>query len=114
MATKVGLKEQDEQQIITHLYTLVCNTYALYFNMLNCHWNIEAPAFSALHEMLEDQYQTLAGNGDQLAERIRMMGQKVPTSIQQFAEKGNSAAIDSHASWQEMLQHLIAGHKHAI
>lgn len=99
------------QKIAEHLHRALSNIYALYFQTLNAHWNMESAAFFADHKMLEEQYESLAQNGDEFAERIRMMGVKVDASMANFAKLADLPTFASDASADEMLRTLAEGHE---
>lgn len=94
----------------THLKKLLANTYALYLKTQNYHWNVTGAHFYSLHKMLEEQYGELAEAVDEIAERIRMLGEHAPGS---FAEFAKLLVIDEAAgklSAADMLQQLVADH----
>lgn len=67
----------------------------LYLKTWNCHWNIEGASFKELHDLFGDQYEGLAGFVDELAERLRQLGEKVaifPSG--EDNEKSASAMVD--------------------
>ncbi|MCF7852590.1 MAG: DNA starvation/stationary phase protection protein [Simkaniaceae bacterium] len=114
MKVNFGLKQSAVLDLANHLNRALANTYALYINTLNCHWNIEDARFIALHEMLQDQYEQLAENGDIIAERIRQMGEKVEASLVHFSHHTKIEAINPEASADEMLEKLAAAHEKII
>lgn len=68
-------------RVITALERILADSYALYFKTQNYHWNVVGPEFKSLHLLFEEQYQDLAAAIDEIAERIRMLGAKVPSII---------------------------------
>lgn len=56
------------------LQGVLSNTYGLYLATNNYHWNVEGPQFASLHELFEKQYTEMAGAIDDIAERIRALG----------------------------------------
>lgn len=114
MKTHFGLSADQIKILAPRLYQAVATTYALYFNTLSCHWNLEDSNFISLHEMLQSQYEQLAENGDLLAERIRQMGEKVSASLRIFASKSKLADIQENASTAEMLAALAESHEQII
>lgn len=66
------------------LVKVLADTYLLYPKTHNFHWNVEGPRFRSLHQMFEEQYQALWASVDELAERIRALGQYAPGTYAKF------------------------------
>ena len=52
----IGIIDSDRQQIAEGLSKLLADTYTLYLNTHNFHWNVTGPMFNTLHLMFMDQY----------------------------------------------------------
>ncbi|UCE02210.1 MAG: DNA starvation/stationary phase protection protein [Candidatus Latescibacterota bacterium] len=65
---------------------LLADSYTLYLKTHNFHWNVTGPMFNTLHTMFETQYTELALAVDEIAERIRAIGQHAPGSYAEFGE----------------------------
>ena len=52
----IGINDSDRQQIAEGLSKLLADTYTLYLNTHNFHWNVTGPMFNTLHLMFMDQY----------------------------------------------------------
>ena len=50
-------------------------TYKLYLTANHHHWNVEGPQFVSLHTLFEEQYTEMAEAIDEMAERIRTLGE---------------------------------------
>ena len=55
---------------------LLADSYTLYLKTHNYHWNVRGPMFQTLHLMFETHYTELATAVDEIAERIRSLGEK--------------------------------------
>ena len=104
----------ERNEIIERLQQAVANTYELYFMTLNGHWNLECKEFISIHEMLENQYETHAKTGDALAERIRLMGLRVATSLKIFAAKSTLRPFSEEAGRDEILQNLVEANESMV
>jgi len=62
----------------------VADTYGLLVKTQGYHWNVTGPLFVSIHELTEKQYQDLFEAGDDLAERIRALGEMSPGSYREF------------------------------
>ena len=70
--------------VTENLKKVLADTYSLLTKTQNYHWNVEGPNFSALHLLFEGQYNELFAAVDQIAERIRALGEKAPGSPSEF------------------------------
>jgi starvation-inducible DNA-binding protein len=50
----------------------------------NYHWNVTGPQFFVLHSEFEKNYDELADDIDNVAERIRTLGYKTPGTLKEF------------------------------
>ena len=73
----IGINDSDRQKIAEGLSKLLADTYTLYLNTHNFHWNVTGPMFNTLHLMFMDQYTELWNSVDVIAERIRALDQFV-------------------------------------
>lgn len=88
------------------LNVVLADTYALYLKTQNYHWNVESPNFLALHLMFETQYTELATAVDDIAERIRALGQKAPATFTAYSGLSSMSDGDSNASGPAMVKDL--------
>lgn len=65
---------------------LLADTYSLAFKTHGYHWNVVGPHFSQLHNLFGDQYAALYLAADEIAERIRALGVKAPSSHTAYAK----------------------------
>lgn len=94
--------------IAQKMHVVLADTYALYLKTQNYHWHVTGPYFKALHELFEMQYQELANAVDDIAERIRTLGERAPATFNQFNElktiqDGNSS-VDAKVMVEELLK----------
>ena len=114
MKVKIGLTSEQTEKLSNNLTKILANNYALYFLTLHAHWNMEDPRFFFLHELLEKQYLTLAESGDDIAERIRVMGHTAPGSIKTLANESDLPDMPENASADVMIDHLAICHEGAF
>lgn len=111
MQTNIGLIESIRQQIALSLGLILADTYVLYTMTQNFHWNVIDPRFYSLHLFFENQYKELADNIDALAERIRMLGERTPSTLKQFLDMTSLTEFTEDISGDEMLQELLKNHE---
>src|SRR5690554_5242112 len=95
-----------KQSIITKLEKVLADSYSLYLKTQNFHWNVTGPHFYSLHKMFEEQYQDLASAIDEIAERIRILGAKVPASYAKFSLNTHITEGNENYDWQSMVKEL--------
>lgn len=86
MKTDIGIKEQDTKVVAGLLNKLLADENVLYTKVRNAHWNIEGPDFHAQHIFFEELYSELAEIIDEVAERVRAIGQYAVGTMKEFLE----------------------------
>ena len=99
------------KDLIQNLEMVVANSYVLAVKTQNYHWNVTGPNFKSLHEMFGAQYEDLSAAIDEIAERVRMMGNKIDASFEAFSELSEIKSGNKNFNSVEMLQDLAASHK---
>lgn len=99
---------------ISALKNVLADTYALYLKTQNYHWNVTGMHFKSLHVMFQEQYEELADAVDEIAERIRALGEKTPASFSKFSALTKVKEGDEHADAKTMLIDLINSHEQVI
>lgn len=103
----IGIDSQDRQAIAQGLSRLLADSYTLYLKTHNYHWNVTGPMFSTLHKLFEEQYMELAEAVDEIAERIRALGEPAPGSYQAFAKLTSISEEEGHPDAKTMIANLV-------
>jgi starvation-inducible DNA-binding protein len=90
------------------LSKVLADTYMLYLKTHNFHWNVEGERFRALHEMFESQYRDMWEALDEIAERIRALGEYAPGTYAKFAKLATIKDNEDIPAAPDMLKELIA------
>jgi starvation-inducible DNA-binding protein len=88
----LSLNNENNQKTIDFLKKLLYSEFTLYKKTREYHWNIESDNFMELHKLYESQYQNLATNLDDTAEKIRILGGYVKIN---FAEAIGSSIFEN-------------------
>ena len=107
----IGIGEPERREIAAGLARLLADTFTLYLQTHNFHWNVTGPMFEDLHEMFEDQYNGLWQAVDPIAERIRSLGYPVAASCSEFGELASVREVDGVPNALEMVALLVKGHE---
>ena len=110
----IGINQQDRESIAEHLKKLLADSYTLYLQTHNFHWNVTGPMFPQLHAMFEEHYTELAIAVDDIAERIRTLDVPAPGTYKAFAELGSVKEVDGVPDADEMVRLLTVGHEQVV
>jgi starvation-inducible DNA-binding protein len=110
----IGIDEKDRSQIAQGLSKLLADTYTLYLQTHNFHWNVTGPMFNTLHLMFEAQYNELATAVDLIAERIRALGFPAPGSYSAYSKLSSIKEVEGVPSAEEMIRTLVKGQEAVV
>jgi starvation-inducible DNA-binding protein len=110
----IGINKQDRQDIADGLKNLLADSYTLYLQTHNFHWNVTGPQFRELHLMFEEQYTELAVAVDDIAERIRTLDVAAPATYKAFAELSSIKEVEGVPEAKEMVGLLTHGHEQVV
>ena len=115
-AINIGIEEADRKKVAEGLKILLADSYTLYLQTHNFHWNVTGPNFKTLHLMFEEQYTELATAVDDIAERIRSLGVFAPGSYNAFAKLSNikETEVDFIPQASQMVSILVQSHEQVI
>ena len=86
----IGLDEKVTKQLVSKLNGLLSNFQVFYMNVRGFHWNIKGEEFFTLHPQYEQLYTDLQLKIDEIAERIRTLGE---TPLHSFSSYLKQARI---------------------
>src|SRR6056297_1933959 len=110
----IGISAPDRESIAEGLKRLLADSYTLYLQTHNFHWNVMGPQFRELHLMFEEHYTELATAVDEIAERIRTLGVVAPGTYKAFAELSSIEEVDGVPAASEMIRILTHGHEQVV
>src|SRR5688500_948508 len=85
----IGIDEKQRLQIAEGLKELFADSYTLYLQTHNFHWNVTGPQLRDLHLMFEEQNNELALPVDLVEERIRTLGVYAPGTYKDLSSLSN-------------------------
>ena len=110
----IGIDETDRAAIAAGLGKLLADSYGLYLETHNFHWNVTGPMFQTLHVMFETQYTELAVAVDIIAERIRSLGFPAPATYSEFMRLSSIKDVQGVPRADEMLRLLVDGQEAVV
>lgn len=110
MEPNIGISDKNRSDIAEALGKVLAGTYALLLQTQNSHWNVKGPFFDPLHKLFQTQYEELQLAVDEIAERIRVMGQDAPATFTEFLELSPLKQKSNFKNSNEIVEFLMAGH----
>src|ERR1700712_1758667 len=94
---KLNENNQPKDAVVLGLQKQVANAFILYLNYKHYHWQTFGPLFRDLHRLFDELATEVYETIDELAERVRMIGQNPVSHVEDFlttatvkpAKKGN-------------------------
>ncbi len=114
MELNIGIEAKHRQSVVGHLNRFLADTYTLYLKTHGYHWNVTGPMFDSLHSMFMTQYTELWAAIDEIAERIRALGEYAPAGYRRLAELTSIEEDKSVPSAKDMVRNLVHGHEAVI
>ncbi len=103
-ATDLSKENRPDSPIVRDLQRQTANAFMLYANYKHYHWQTYGPLFRDLHKLFDELAAEVLATLDELAERIRMIGQDPPAHLLESAELASVAAATTPASMRDMIE----------
>jgi starvation-inducible DNA-binding protein len=100
LAKEITQENRADHPVVQHLQRQVANAFVLYANYKHYHWQTFGPLFRDLHLMFDQFAKEVLETTDDMAERIRMIGQDVENV--QLKEMQDGANVHSSVPGQSM------------
>ncbi len=114
VAIKTGLNKAERSGVAAELAKVLADSYAVYQKTHGYHWNVRGPEFFAIHNLLEQQYRDIWEALDEIAERIRALGELAPQGASAFANLTSIKEGDPEQDAPSMLNELMRDHETLI
>lgn len=102
-AKKMNEHNRANDEIVLGLQKQVANAFVLYLNYKHYHWQTFGPLFRDLHllfdEFATEVYETI----DEMAERIRMIGQSPVSRIEEFLTTASIKSAEKNSDLRLMV-----------
>jgi starvation-inducible DNA-binding protein len=110
----IGISKENRLEIADGLKRLLADSYTLYLQTHNFHWNVTGLQFRELHLMFEEHYTELAVAVDDIAERIRALDVAAPGTYREFSRLSSIEEVEGIPVSSEMVELLTKGHEQVI
>jgi starvation-inducible DNA-binding protein len=110
-AEKLNEHNKPNDAIVASLQKQVANAFILYLNYKHYHWQTFGPLFRDLHRLFDEFAEEVYGTIDELAERVRMIGQNPVSRIEEFLQ---TASISSAAQSNDMREMIREANQNSL
>src|SRR5262245_63586735 len=97
-------ENRPDSPVVQELRRQVSNAFVLYANYKHYHWQTYGPLFRDLHKLFDQLAEDVLPTLDELAERVRMIGQDPPAHLIAAADLATVAAAAPHSTMREMVE----------
>jgi len=105
LARELSRENREDHPVVQHLQRQVANAFVLYANYKHYHWQTFGPLFRDLHLMFDEFANQTIETIDEMAERIRMIGQDIQNvQLKQMQEAANVHSAVEGQSMREMME----------
>lgn len=109
-----GLTKAERTDVARELSKVLADSFAVYLKTHGYHWNVRGPEFFTIHTLLEQQYREIWEALDDIAERIRALGEFAPQAQSTFANLTSVKDGDPDKDAPAMLKELMQDHETVI
>jgi starvation-inducible DNA-binding protein len=93
-----------DSPVVQALQRQVANAFVLYANYKHYHWQTFGPLFRDLHKLFDTLADDVHSTLDELAERVRMIGQDPPAHLLESADRASVSRAAPHSNMREMVE----------
>ncbi len=109
---QIGISDESRAAISAGLNRVLADTFTLYLNTHNFHWNVTGPLFNSLHAMFMVQYTEMWNATDVIAERVRALGYRAVGSYADYSRLSSvKDAPTEPIRALDMVRVLVIGHQ---
>lgn len=101
---ELSRENSSESVIVQALRRQVANAFVLYANYKHYHWQTYGPLFRDLHKLFDRLAKDVLPTLDELAERVRMIGQDPPAHLIEAADLASVGAAAPHSTMRDMVE----------
>src|SRR5687767_9755919 len=104
LSDEISKSNKPTNNVVEHLQRQLANAFVLYANYKHYHWQTFGPLFRDLHKLFDQLANEVLASLDELAERVRMIGQDPPAHLLEASDLATVAAGAPHSTMREMVE----------
>lgn len=101
---KLNENNRANDAVVKGLQKQVANAFILYLNYKHYHWQTFGPLFRDLHRLFDEFAEEVYGTIDEIAERVRMIGQNPVSRIEEFQQTASIKSAAQNSDMREMIR----------
>ncbi|MEP7213255.1 MAG: DNA starvation/stationary phase protection protein [Acidobacteriota bacterium] len=102
-AKQLNSENSPANATVLDLQKQVSNAFILYLNYKHYHWQTFGPLFRDLHRLFDELAAEVYATVDQLAERVRMIGQNPVSRIEEFLKTATIKSAGNSSDMRNMI-----------
>ena len=114
MANKNLPQSGKDTSLSHHLNQVLADSYALMALTHLAHWNVEGPGFFALHTAFQTQYEELFIAVDEIAERVRALGDYATGGLETLARRAQMKEFAPPLPQEDYVRLLVAANEKLV
>ena len=111
MKTKKTTATKNDTGLSESLNQVLADSYAVMALTHLAHWNVEGPGFFALHTAFQTQYEELFVAIDEIAERIRALGNYAIGGLNQLAQTAQLKEFAAPLAQEDYVRRLVTANQ---
>ncbi len=108
LTRQLSKENKEDSAVVQALSRQVANAFVLYANYKHYHWQTHGPLFRDLHKLFDSFAHEVLETLDELAERVRMIGQNPPANLLLVSDLATIAHAAPHSDMREMVEEADA------
>jgi starvation-inducible DNA-binding protein len=104
IAREVSRDNTPDSPVVQALRQQTANAFVLYANYKHYHWQTFGPLFRDLHKLFDELAAEVFATVDELAERVRMIGQDPPAHLIESANLASVTSAGHQSTMREMVE----------
>ncbi len=104
----LGFANKDRAELTKEMNLLIASYHVHYQKLRNFHWNVEGGDFFDLHEKFEELYNFSKVNIDDLAERVRVFGEKPMSRLDEYLKFSKISEPEDGLGPREMVDQVLS------
>jgi len=110
---KNGVSEAHRKATIAILHQELADHYVLITKTKFYHWNVEGPEFHDIHTLLDEHYEIISDQVDELAEQALQLGGQAPGTLAYFVEHARlkEDGKEKIPDTRNMIENLLNDHE---
>jgi starvation-inducible DNA-binding protein len=103
----LGFANKDTAELTKEINLLIATYHVHYQKLRNFHWNVEGNDFFELHEKFEELYNFSKVNIDDLAERVRVFGERPMARLDEYLKFSKISEPEDRLKPKQMVDEIL-------